>query len=145
MRRRVSGMTGALYGPDVQYPDGTVVPGEALDVDRILDAYIRAEPEQRRAFLCRVAHSLTASIRAILIDRPDIDDADLDRLWDINEALHQLTSCVNPEHPWSVPDSTALLRSIITDSFTRGTDRSIGQALAAAATTFDLRKSVAAK
>src|SRR5215213_731335 len=89
-----------LYGPTVQYADGTVIPGKALDSEGILAAFERLETEARQAFLCVFAHDLTVAIRALLFDRP-VPEADLDRVYKINEFLHQLTSCDNPDQTWS--------------------------------------------
>jgi hypothetical protein len=121
-----------LYGPTVEYADGTVVPGQPLDVEQILGMFGRWNAETRRAFLCVFAHDLTVAIRALTLDRP-VSDADLDRVWDINESLHQLTSCANPRKQWSAHDQALLLRAIVESSFDRGLDRWIGHALALAA------------
>ncbi|HZU88126.1 MAG TPA: hypothetical protein VE993_02605 [Stellaceae bacterium] len=134
-----------LYGPTVEYADGTIVPGQPLDIERILGAFERLDAEARRAFLCVFAHDLTVAIRAIVFDRP-VSDADLDRVQDINESLHQLTSCANPRKPWSAHDQALLLRAIIESSFDRDLDRWIGHALAlAAGSTMPSEKPVAAK
>jgi DNA-binding GntR family transcriptional regulator len=121
-----------LYGPTVEYADGTVVPGQPLDVEQILDTFERSDAEARRACLCIFAHDLTVAIRAIIFDRP-VSDADLDRVQDINESLHQLTSCANPRKEWSAHDQALLLRAIVDSSFEHGLDRWIGHALALAA------------
>src|SRR3954453_18857338 len=121
-----------LYGPKVQYADGTVIPGEVLDSEGILAAFERLEAEARRAFLCVFAHDLTVAIRALLFDRP-ILEADLDRVYKINEFLHQLTSCANPDQTWSARDEAELLRAIIEASFSYDLDRWVGHALAVAA------------
>ena len=86
-----------LYGPTVQYPDGKVVRGQPLDVDHIIAAFEQSDVEARTAFLCAFAHDLTVAIRAMLFDRP-VSEADLDRVRDINESLHQLTQlCESPK------------------------------------------------
>lgn len=134
-----------LYGPAVEYAEGTVIPGRLLDVEQILEAFERLDAEARRAFLCVFAHDLTVAIRAIVFDRP-VSDADLDRVQDINESLHHLTSCVNPRKPWSAHDQALLLRAIVESSFDRGLDRWIGHALAlAAGSATPSEKPVAAK
>lgn len=134
-----------LYGPTVEYADGTVVPGQPLDVEQILDTFERLDAEAKRAFLCIFAHDLTVAIRALILDRP-VADADLDRVWDINESLHQLTSCANPRKQWSAHDQVLLLRAIVESSFDRGLDRWIGHALASAAGSMTpFEKPVAAK
>jgi hypothetical protein len=121
-----------LYGPSVQYADGTVLIGQPLDINDILAAFERLEVELRSAFLCIFAHDLTVAIRAILSDAP-LSEVDLDRVKQLNECLHQLTSCVNPLKRWPRRDQVLLLRTIIEDSFTYGLDRWIGPALALAA------------
>ncbi len=134
-----------LFGPTVQYADGTVAAGRPLDVESILAAFERLDAEARSAFLCVFAHDLTVAIRALLLDRP-VPETDLDRAWKINEFLHQLTSCANPLGHWSAPDAGLLIRAIIDTSFERGLEQWIGHALAtAAAATIDAKRSVAAK
>jgi hypothetical protein len=134
-----------LYGPTIQYADGTVVVGEPLDVEYILSAFERSDAEARSAFLCAFAHDLTVALRALLFDRP-VSEADLDRVQDINECLHQLTSCVNPRKRWPAHDEALLIRAIIEDSFAHGLDKWIGHALATAAgSAISARKPVAAK
>ncbi len=120
-----------LYGPTVQYADGTVVAGEPLDVEHILTEFEQLGANARSAFLCIFAHDLTVAVRAFLFDRP-VPDADLDQVWKINEFMHQLTSCANPRGEWSPRDAALLLRSIIDTSFERGLDQWIGHALAVA-------------
>ena len=134
-----------LYGPTVHYADGKVVPGQPLDVEAIIAAFEQSDAEARSAFLCIFAHDLTVAIRAMLLDRP-VSEADLDRVKEINESLHQLTSCVNPRGQWSAPDEALLLRAIIEGAFAHGLDRWIGHALAlAAGNTIEREKHIAAK
>ena len=121
-----------LYGSTVQYSDGRTVAGRALDIEAIITTFERSLSESRRAFLSVFAHDLTVAIRALLFDRP-VSDADLERVKEINEILHQLTSCVNPHGHWSAQDEAALLRTIIEASFGQDLDRWIGHALALAA------------
>lgn len=134
-----------LYGPSVQYADGKVAAGSPLEVDRILLEFEQSEADARRAFLCVFAHDLTVAVRAILADRPP-SDADLDRVAEINEFLHQLTSCVNPSKEWSAHEEALLIRAIIETSFERDLDRWVGHALASAAgNTISPKETVAAK
>ena len=121
-----------LYGPTVRCTDGTVVKGSLLHTEEILAALERLDPDARRAFLCVFAHDLTVAIRALLLDRP-VADADLDRVWKINEFIHQLTSCANPRGRWSAHDSAVLVGDIIETSFSYDLDRWVGHALATAA------------
>jgi len=134
-----------LCGPTVHYSDGTVVRGEKLNVERILVEVEQSDAEARSAFLCAFAHDLTVAIRALLFDRP-VSDADLDRVQDLNESLHQLTSCVNPRKRWSAHDEVLLLRAIVEGSFVNGLDKWVGHALATAAGTgFGAKNTIAAK
>jgi hypothetical protein len=134
-----------LYGPTVQYPDGKTVVGEPLDIEHILSKFEQSDAETRRAFLSAFAHDLTVAIRALLCNRP-VAEADLDRVQEINESLHQLTSCTNPRKTWSAHDQVLLLRALIDGSFAQGLDRWIGHALATAAgSTVQVEKPVAAK
>ncbi len=134
-----------LYGPTIQYADGRVVRGQPLDVELIIAAFERSDLATRSTFLCNFAHDLTVAIRAMLVDRP-VSDADLDKVEQINEVLHQLTSCVNPGKQWSAHDEGSLLRSIIEASFVHGLDRWVGHALAVAAgRTIDADRHIAAK
>ena len=134
-----------LYGPTVRYADGTVVKGSPLHTKEILAAFEQLDADARRAFLCVFAHDLTVAIRALLLDRP-VAEADLDRVWKINEFMHQLTSCANPQGRWSAHDSAVLVGDIIETSFTYDLDQWVGHALATAAgSTIGKREAVAAK
>jgi hypothetical protein len=145
MRTHQNSAKKELYGPTVQYADGTVVAGSPLDIESILTAFERLNAEARSAFLCVFAHDLTVAVRALLFDRP-VPEADLDRVWKINEFMHQLTSCANPRGQWSARDGALLVRSIIDTSFERGLDRWIGHALAVASgNTVQTEKPVSAK
>jgi len=95
-------------------------------------AFERLDADARQAFLCVFAHDLTVAIRALLLDRP-VAEADLDRVWKINEFMHQLTSCANPQGHWSAHDSAVLVGDIIETSFRYDLDRWVGHALATAA------------
>jgi hypothetical protein len=88
-----------LYGPTVQYPDGKVVPGQPVDVEHILARFEHLEADARSAFLCIIAHDLTVAIRSVVFD-PPVTEAGLELVKWINEALHHLTSCVNPYKRW---------------------------------------------
>jgi hypothetical protein len=91
------------------------------------------------------AHDLTVAIRALLLDRP-VADADLDRVWKINEFMHQLTSCADPGGGWSAHDSAVLVGDIIETAFSYDLDRWVGHALATAAgSTIRKKESAAAK
>ncbi|MFZ3235640.1 MAG: hypothetical protein WA417_07030 [Stellaceae bacterium] len=121
-----------LYGPTVQYADGKVVPGRPLDVESIIAEFEQSETAARNAFLCAFAHDLTVAVREILFDRP-VSEADIDKVKEINESLHQLTSCLNPRKHWSAYDEALLLQAIVEGSFAHDLDRWIGHALALAA------------
>lgn len=145
MKARQNSAKKKLYSPTVQYADGTVVAGGPLEIEYILTAFERLDVDARSAFLCVFAHDLTVAVRALLFDRP-VPEADLDRVWKINEFMHQLASCANPRGQWSARDGALLVRSIIDTSFERGLDCWIGHALAVAAgNTIRTEKPVAAK
>jgi hypothetical protein len=134
-----------LYGATVQYPDGRVVTGERVDVANVLTAFEKLDADARSAFLCIIAHDLTVAIRSVVYDLP-VTEAGLERVKWINEALHHLTSCINPYDRWSAYDEAQLLRGIIDDSFRHGFDGWIGSAIAAAAgNTIYTRKPATAK
>jgi hypothetical protein len=132
MKSREDKAARRLYGPTVRYADGTLVKGPPLHTQEILTAFAQLDPDARRAFLSVFAHDLTVAIRALLLDRP-VAEADLDRVWKINEFMHQLTSCANPRESWSARDSAALVGDIIETSFGYDLDRWVGHALAIAA------------
>ena len=137
MKAHQNGTARRLYGPTVQDADGTVVAGEPLDVEYILTEFEQLGADARSAFLCIFAHDLTVAVRTLLFDRP-VPDADLNRVWKVNEFMHQLTSCANPRGEWSPRDAALLVRSIVDTSFERGLDQWIGHALAvASAATID--------
>jgi hypothetical protein len=134
-----------LYGPTVRYADGTVAKGSPLHTEEILSAFERLDADARHAFLCVFAHDLTVAVRALLLHRP-VPEPDLDRVWKINEFMHQLTSCANPHGHWSAHDSAVLISDIIETSFGYDLDRWIGHALATAAgSTIGKEESAAAK
>lgn len=133
-----------LRGATVQYSDGRTVKPPRLNVDQILANLERLNDNARKDFLCTFAHSLTVEIRALLFDRP-VPEADLDRAYQINESLHQLTSCVNPGNGWSAGDQVALVRAIIENSYLYGLQSAIGRALAPAAGTMKRKSPLAAK
>ena len=142
---RKKGKKEELFGSTVQYADETVVSGPPLDTEHILAEFERLDADARSSFLCLLAHDLTVAIRTVVYD-PPVTDAGLDRVKSINEALHQLTSCVNPRHRWSAHDEAMLIRDIIQDSFKHGFDWAVGRALAAAsASATNANKPVAAK
>jgi len=145
MKAHQNGTARRLYGPTVQHADGTVVAGEPLDVEYILTEFEQLGADARSAFLCIFAHDLTVAVRTLLFDHP-VPEADLNRVWKVNEFMHQLTSCANPRGEWSPHDAALLVRSIIDTSFERGLDQWIGHALAVAsgATIDKAEESVAA-
>lgn len=132
MKARKQQPEGALHSPAIQDADGKVFPGKALDTKAILTEFEKSDDETRRAFMCVLGHDLTVAIRALLVDRP-VPDADLDRVWTLNEYMHQLTSCANPRGKWSAHDEAELLRSIVESSFIYDLDKWLGPAIATAA------------
>jgi hypothetical protein len=120
-----------LYGPTVEYADGRVAPGQPVNVEQVLTQFEHLEADARSAFLCIIAHDLTVAIRSIVFD-PPVTEADLERVKWINEALHLLTSCVNPYKRWSAHDEAMLIRGIIENSFEHGFEGWVGRAIAAA-------------
>jgi hypothetical protein len=121
-----------LRGATVQYASGKVVVSKPFDLDDVLENYIQLPGETRRAFLSVFSHSLTVDMRAALLDRP-ISDAEAARAWQINEWLHQLTSCFHPQSTREAAAEAELLRDIATVSFRYGLEGAIGRAIAAAA------------
>jgi hypothetical protein len=123
--------SGTLYGPTVEYADGRIVPGDPIDIERVLAQFERSDANARSAFLCIIAHDLTVAIRSVVFD-PPVTDAGLERVRWINESLHHLTSCVNPYKRWSAHDEAMLIRGIIESSSKHGFDKWVGSAIAAA-------------
>ena len=121
-----------LRGSKTQYADGSVTIPPPLDLEEILVRIAHLDEDDRAAFLCIIAHDLTVDIRALLIDRP-VPERDLDRVWRINEFLHQLTSCVNPHSRRSAAADAALVRVIVESAAVHGLRAAIGRALATAA------------
>lgn len=121
-----------LRGAKVQYASGKVVAPKPFDLDDVLARYVRLPDEARRAFLSVVSHSLTVDMRVALLDRP-ISDTDAARAWQINEWLHQLTSCFHPRSTRDADAEAELIRDIATVSFRYGLDGAIGRAIASAA------------
>jgi hypothetical protein len=121
-----------LYGPTVECADGRVVPGQPVNVERVLTQFEHLDADARSAFLCIIAHDLTVAIRSVVFD-PPVTETGLERVKWINEALHRLTSCVNPYKRWSARDEAMLIRGIIENSFKHGFDGWVGRAIAVAA------------
>lgn len=145
MNQPAGGTAKKPRGPRVRLGDESIDIGQRSDVDSLLAEFERLDADARGAFLCIVAHDLTVAIRSVVYD-PPITEEGLDRAKWINEALHQLTSCVNPHHRWSAHDEAELIRGIIEDSFQHGFDGWVGRAITAAASdTIDTKKSVAAR
>ena len=121
-----------LRGSSVQYPSGKVVTPKPFDLDNVLTNYVSQPEDVRRAFLSVFSHSLTVDMRVALIDRP-ILDLHADRAWQINEWLHHLTSCFDPDSHWGADGEAQLIRDIAAGSFRLGLDRAVGRAVATAA------------
>ena len=131
-----------LQGAKVQYASGKVVAPKPFDLDDVLARYIRLPDEARRAFLSVFSHSLTVDMRVALLDRP-ISDGDAARAWQINEWLHQLTSCFHPKSTRDASAEAELIRDIATVSFRYGLEAAIGRAVATAAgNTIAMRKAL---
>jgi hypothetical protein len=131
-----------LRGSTTQYADGTVVIPPPLHLEEILASLSRLGDDDRAAFLSAIAHDLTVDIRALLIDRP-LRDRDLDRVWQLNEFLHQLTSSVNPYNRRSAVGDAELVRAIVVSACEHGLRTAIGRALATAAESINIGPSKA--
>jgi hypothetical protein len=121
-----------LRGPKVQYSNGRVTTPRLFDLDEVLTEYVRLPEDARRAFLAIFSHGLTVDMRAALLDRP-VSEADADRAWQINEWLHQLTSCFYARPTRDAAAEAELIRDIAVGSFRHGLDGAIGRAVATAA------------
>jgi len=133
-----------LRGSKTVYPDGRVITPPPLDVEKILEDLSRLNERDRAAFLSIIAHDFTVDIRALLIDRP-VSDSDLDRVWEVNEILHQLTSCINPQNRRSADGDVDLVRGIIESACQNGLQAAIGRGLAHAANNMTRQSVMAAK
>lgn len=103
-----------------------------LDIRQVLLDLQAAGNEVRVAFLCSFAHSLTVDIRSVLLDRP-VSDADADRIYHLNDYMHQLTSCVNPAQRRAAKEDAELVGDIIASARRWGVESAVGRALATAA------------
>jgi len=121
-----------LRGAKVQHASGKVVAPKPFDLEEVLAKYVLLPDETRRAFLSVFSHSLTVDMRVALLDRP-ISDIDATRAWQINEWLHQLTSCFHPHSSRDAAAEAELIRDIATVSFRYGLERAVGRAAATAA------------
>jgi hypothetical protein len=121
-----------LRGPKVQYSSGKVATPRSFDLEDVLVDFVRLPEEARANFLGIIAHSLTVDVRVALLDRP-IPDADADRAWQVNEWLHQLTSCLTPKQRRGADGEAELIRAIAASSFRYGLDAAVGRAVATAA------------
>jgi hypothetical protein len=109
-----------------------VHPAATVDVERVLAQLEEMKEDERVAFMCILAHSLTVDIRAALLDRP-VSEAAADRAYRVNEFLHQLTSCVNPRQRRSAQEDAALIRAIVESAGIYGLEAAIRRGLATAA------------
>jgi hypothetical protein len=121
-----------LRGPKVQYSSGKVVTPRAFDLDYVLAEFVQLPEEVRGSFLSILAHSLTVDMRVALLDRP-ISETDAGKAWQLNEWLHHLTSCLNPDRRWGAQSEAELIRSIALESFRLGLEGAVGRAVATAA------------
>lgn len=129
MRARSAGANRLmLRSATTQYASGKVVAPKPFDLEDVLAKYVRLPDETRRAFLSTFSHSLTVDMRAALLDRP-ISDADAARAWQINEWLHQLTSCFHPQSTRDAAAEAELIRDIATVSFGMGWKEPSGEQL----------------
>lgn len=131
-RRRDEADRLMLRGSKIQYNSGKIVTPPPFDLDDVLAEYARLSSDRRRAFLSVFSHSLTVDMRVALLDRP-ISDANADRAWQINEWLHQLTSCLHPQSTRDVTGEAELIHDIAADSFRLGLEGAVGRAVATAA------------
>jgi len=121
-----------LRGPKVQYGDGRIVTPRSFDLEDVLTEFLRLSEDARGDFLGIFSHSLTVDIRIALLDRP-VSDADADRAYQVNEWLHQLTSCLTPRQRRGAEGEAQLLRDIAIGSQRIGMEGAIGRAVATAA------------
>ncbi len=81
----------------------------------------------------RTTEEIVESLRPGADELPKVkpDGRIFDRVKWINELLHRLTSCINPQG-WSADDEAMLICGIIENSFSHGFDEWIGRAVAVA-------------
>jgi hypothetical protein len=121
-----------LRGPKIQYSNDKVTSPRSFDLDEVLAEYVRLPEDARREFLAIFSHSLTVDMRVALLDRP-VAEPEADRAWQINEWLHQLTSCFGPRPTRDAVGEAELIRDIAVGSFQCGLDGAVGRAVATAA------------
>ena len=120
-----------LRGPKIQYASGRVTTPRPFDLDDVLAEFVQLPDNGRASFMSILAHSFTVDLRATLLDRP-ISEVEADKAWQLNEWLHQLTSCLDPDQRWSADSEAQLIRNIATDSFRHGLEMAVGRAIATA-------------
>lgn len=132
-----------LPAPRTQYANGDIVESPPIDLERVLTDFMSLSEPDRAEFLSAFAHSLTVDIRVALFDRP-VADGDAARAYQVNEWLHQLTSCLNPRNRRGAKGEAELLGDIAVDAFRHGLERAVGRAITAANSAFArARQSVA--
>jgi hypothetical protein len=121
-----------LRGPKVQDSNGKVVTPRPFDLEGVLSEFVGLTEEARADFLGIFAHGLTVEIRVALLDHP-VPDAEADRAYQVNEWLHQLTSCLTPKQRRGADGEAELIRNIAVSSFRYGLEAAVGRAVATAA------------
>lgn len=116
----------------------------AINLQNVLAELEAAANDVRVSFLCIFAHSLTVDIRSLLLDRP-VSDTAADRIYRLNEYMHQLTSCVNPMQRRSAAGDAELVGDIAESAKLWGLQSSVKRALTTAArNTLALKKPITA-
>src|ERR1700694_1343086 len=89
------------------------------EIGALVDTIGKLDQTARTGALAVLAHSLTVEIRALLVD-PPFSDGVIDRVRQVNEILHHLTSRLNPNHERSSEHDLSLLSALAADAERRG-------------------------
>jgi hypothetical protein len=116
------------------------------EIGALIESVGRLPENARTAALSVLAHSLTVEIRALLLDSP-FSDPVIDRVRQVNECLHHLTSRLNPFHERSPEHDVSLLSALAADAETHGLHSAMkrGLVIAVRNAIARARKPVAAK
>jgi hypothetical protein len=120
-----------LPGQRVRYGNSEIVDAPSFDLEEVLGDFVHLGKNARAEFLSIFAHSLTVEIRVALHDRP-VANHDAEQAYEVNEWLHQLTSCLSPASRRDAHGEAELLRNIAIDGLRHGLPRAVARAVTAA-------------
>jgi hypothetical protein len=99
----------------------------AWDIDTLVEAVGALDAARRTIALAVLAHHLTVEVR-VAVDEP-MPHPGLDRVRQLNEFLHHLTSRLDPEESRSAADDKSLLEAFAADAARVGLEKGLKRGL----------------